>query len=66
MTWRPWEPSREAVRAAQEAQRENTCNRHDDCEAETLRWMARNKAKRWELPADFHCHSDDCEECFGS
>lgn len=60
--WRHWEPSREAVKAAKDAAEENTCNRHDDCQAA-------NKAYRAKHGRDpgfgFHCHDEDCEDCFG-
>lgn len=57
--WRPFEPSREAVKAARE---HNNCNRHDDCEAATAAY--RNKHGR-DPGVGFHCHDEDCEECFG-
>jgi len=64
--WRPFEPSREAVAEAQRARDENTCNRHDDCEAATLAYMQRHEIKhRWQVPFRLHCHDENCEECFG-
>lgn len=59
-TWRPFEPSRDAVDAARKEAAKNTCNRHDDCAAADRR--ARISGVR---DAAYHCHSEDCEECFG-
>ena len=41
-----------------------SCNRHADCnEAERLR-IERYPGTL--VPANFHCHDDECEDCFGS
>lgn len=65
-SWRPFEPSREAVDAARREAEANTCNRHNDCEAATKAYIERRKLKHaWEMPVDFHCHNENCEECFG-
>lgn len=40
--------------------KKRTCNRHDDCDA------ADADARRlWKKPASYHCHIEDCEDCFG-
>lgn len=38
----------------------NRCNKHKDCEAADIAAKAAGKT------AAYHCHSEDCEECFGS
>lgn len=60
MTWRPFEPSKDEVKRVARDAEENTCNRHSDCAAADKRARATGR-----LGAD-HCHSDECEECFGS
>lgn len=40
------------------------CNRHGDCVAANAKWLAEHPGQRW-IPANFHCHDDDCEDCFG-
>lgn len=43
-----------------------TCNRHSDCRQAELEWAARNPEKvKQGLGYGFHCHSEDCEDCFG-
>lgn len=43
-----------------------SCNRHFDCEKAEAEWLERNpKKSRYDIHADFHCHNDECEECFG-
>jgi hypothetical protein len=50
------------------------CNRHDDCAAADAKAKERHEAnikKPWGERMDTrpyvdHCHSDDCEDCFGS
>ena len=42
-----------------------TCNKHDDCDAADERAKARGES-HYGRPGASHCHSDDCEECFGS
>ena len=42
-----------------EAPKTRTCNMHDDCDAADLKAQARNGKRA------AHCHSDDCEDCFG-
>lgn len=41
-----------------------TCNRHFDCDEADKDWKERNPGSQW-IPANFHCHDDDCEDCFG-
>lgn len=43
------------------ARRPRSCNRHTDCDAAELRITAGGG----EVPAGFHCHDDDCPDCFG-
>ncbi len=43
-----------------------TCNRHNDCDEANAKWLAAHPgSERWNIPANFHCHDDDCEDCFG-
>lgn len=49
-----------------------SCNRHDDCDAAEaakgfrFRFTASGLVdNRPPAPANFHCHDDDCEDCFG-
>lgn len=41
-----------------------TCNRHTDCDAAVLKWKAEHPQSPY-TPVDFHCHDDECEDCFG-
>lgn len=48
-----------------------TCNRHFDCDqSEYLhkeRWLDINHPRTdYVQPISFHCHDDECEECFGN
>lgn len=36
------------------------CNMHDDCDAADAKWQVRDGKRA------AHCHSDDCEDCFGT
>ncbi len=43
-----------------------SCNRHDDCDKANGEWLSKHPGKNfWEIPANFHCHDDECEDCFG-
>jgi len=76
MSWRPFEPSREtcteAAIYATGMMTPRSCNRHRDCDAADADNLRRYPGGRriglnW-IPAGpaEHCHSDECEECFGS
>lgn len=42
-----------------------SCNRHSHCKMAESVWLKNHpEAKR--IPLSFHCHDDDCEDCFGS
>ena len=41
------------------------CNRHTDCAAANKKWLAEHPKENF-VPFSFHCHSEDCEDCFGS
>lgn len=43
----------------------NNCNRHSDCAEAEAKWKERNPAIPF-APLSFHCHDDECEDCFGS
>jgi hypothetical protein len=48
------------------ADRIRSCNRHEDCSEAEERYMKRNGiTERYEIPLGFHCHDDECEDCFG-
>jgi hypothetical protein len=41
----------------------NSCNRHDDCKAADEAYVARHGERPgW----NFHCHDEECDECFGN
>lgn len=40
------------------------CNRHKDCEQAEKDRLARNPGTL--CPVNFHCHDDECEQCFGN
>ena len=43
-----------------------SCNRHDDCDKAEEEVLARNPGKtKADIHYSFHCHSEDCEDCFG-
>jgi hypothetical protein len=45
-----------------EEERRNACNRHGDCKAAEAALFA----KEGRHPGvNFHCHTEDCEDCFG-
>jgi hypothetical protein len=48
--------------AGGESARVPTCNRHSDCAAA----MKKAEEEEGRNPYVICCHSDDCEECFGS
>ena len=54
--WRPFEQSKENLKAATTRATENTCNIHPDCAAADA---AQSNGRA------IHCWSEDCEECFG-
>jgi len=44
-----------------------TCNRHFDCDEAEAKVLARNPdMKKIDIGFNFHCHNDECEDCFGS
>lgn len=42
-----------------------SCNRHQDCDEATKNWLTSHPGEIF-TPMDFHCHNDECEECFGN
>src|SRR5208337_2169933 len=43
-----------------------SCNRHADCEKAEEELLARNPGmKKSDIHLNFHCHDDECEDCFG-
>ena len=60
----PKEPKKELTPMA--APEIKSCNRHSDCEAAVAALLAANPGKkRHDIPFSFHCHDDECEDCFG-
>ena len=57
----PFQPTKE--KAATEP--ENSCNRHSDCAKANEEWLSKHPSEKY-IPASFHCHNDECEECFGN
>jgi hypothetical protein len=44
-----------------------SCNRHDNCDEAEERAVARNPGMtRADIHTSFHCHDEECEDCFGS
>ena len=43
---------------------DRTCNRHFDCDKADKEWLERHPNEKY-IPMNFHCHDDDCEDCFG-
>jgi|SRR5579859_3736937 len=47
-----------------EAPKQRGCNRHNDCDAADAKWLAAHPEEKF-VPFSFHCHDDECEDCFG-
>jgi len=44
-----------------------SCNRHEDCDTAEEALLARSPSKtKADISLSFHCHAEDCEDCFGS
>ena len=44
-----------------------SCNRHDDCAKAEEELLAKYpQMKKVDISFSFHCHDEDCEDCFGS
>jgi NTP pyrophosphatase (non-canonical NTP hydrolase) len=44
-----------------------SCNRHSNCDKAETEVLARNPGKtRSDINVNFHCHDEECEDCFGS
>jgi hypothetical protein len=44
----------------------NSCNRHVDCEMAVKVWLEKHPGQvSTDIPFSFHCHDDECEDCFG-
>ena len=41
------------------------CNRHSNCEQAAKDWLMNHHMEKY-VPINFHCHDDECEECFGN
>lgn len=43
-----------------------SCNPHSDCDKAEEEVLARKPGKfRSDISPSFHCHDDECEDCFG-
>lgn len=42
-----------------------SCNRHADCYAAETEWYRAHPERQY-IPVNFHCHDDECEDCFGN
>lgn len=40
------------------------CNKHNDCNEADKKWLTDHPDKKY-IPVNFHCHDDECEDCFG-
>jgi hypothetical protein len=48
------------------AKKVKSCNRHEDCEQAEAEVLARRPdLKKSDISLSFHCHDEDCEDCFG-
>ena len=43
---------------------ERSCNRHVDCTIAEEEWLRKNP-DYVRIGPNFHCHDEDCEDCFG-
>jgi hypothetical protein len=43
---------------------QRVCNRHSDCDKAEREWLKAHPNSKW-CPVNFHCHDDECEDCFG-
>ena len=60
------EASRKILHKDAPTKEKRSCNRHEDCEEANRKWLERNPGnERWMIPVNFHCHDEDCEDCFG-
>jgi hypothetical protein len=41
-----------------------SCNRHSNCEEANKKWLSEHPGES-SAPWSFHCHNDECEDCFG-
>ena len=41
-----------------------SCNRHSDCDQANKDWLLNHHMEKY-VPIHFHCHDDECEDCFG-
>ena len=41
-----------------------SCNRHNDCNEANRKWLETHPLEKY-VPINFHCHDDECEDCFG-
>lgn len=41
-----------------------SCNRHSNCEQANKDWLNNHAMEKY-VPMNFHCHNDECEDCFG-
>ena len=42
-----------------------SCNRHSNCDKAREDWLLNHPTEKF-TPAGFHCHDDECEDCFGN
>lgn len=49
----------------EKTEKARSCNRHNDCEKAEEEVMKRRNITRDKISGNFHCHDDECEDCFG-
>jgi len=59
------EPPKEEPEPSSSIDKVQSCNRHEDCDEAEKRYRELNKPAYDLLPANFHCHNDECPDCFG-
>jgi hypothetical protein len=66
LTWKAWgtNGSLEETPSPTAPRQIRSCNRHFNCEVAEQIWFVAN-ATRKHLPVNFHCHDDECPDCFG-
>ena len=60
------EPKMAPVVPPEPPARRRSCNRHSNCDKAEEEVMVRRGITRAEIHTSFHCHDDECEDCFGS
>lgn len=64
-TWPDWRTSAPDRAIEHDRSKDRrSCNRHDDCNEADQQYMIVHATPF--TPPNFHCHNDECEDCFGA